>query len=279
MLRNRSFTDEQFIEAVKTSTSIAQVLRKLSLSAFGSHYRATKILIEKLKLDTNHFTGQGYLKGRTHNWGKKLPLEDILVKQSMHSNISNIKRRLIKEGIKEYKCVECGISNEWNGKQLKLQLDHINGDNRDHRKENLRFLCPNCHSQTLNFCGKNRKYNKKEKLLSLKKEEIIITKEEEEEKSIEKPILKVSTRRKHFCICGTQISIKAIRCYTCNFAYKQKITWPTKEKLESLIWEKPMTTLSLELGVTDVAIKKRCKKLDIKVPEIGYWLRNSILNK
>lgn len=57
----------------------------------------------------------------------------------------------------EYKCACCGNTGEWNGRPLVLQLDHINGDNCDNRLENLRFLCPNCHSQTDTFAGRNCK--------------------------------------------------------------------------------------------------------------------------
>jgi Zn finger protein HypA/HybF involved in hydrogenase expression len=156
MLHRRSFTDEQFVEAVKTSNSIAQVIKKLELRIAGANYRATKILIEKFSLDTSHFTGQGFLKGKTHDWGKGSKLEDILLENSTYTNLTCLKRRLLKELKWEYKCVECGLSNEWNNKNLSLHLDHINGNNRDHRKENLRFLCPNCHSQTTTYCGKNK---------------------------------------------------------------------------------------------------------------------------
>ena len=70
--------------------------------------------------------------------------------------IAHLKERLVKEKYLEYKCAECGIT-EWNGKPLSLHLDHINGINNDHRIENLRFLCPNCHSQTNTYAGKNKK--------------------------------------------------------------------------------------------------------------------------
>lgn len=55
----------------------------------------------------------------------------------------------------EEKCDECGLSDSWNDKKLELHLDHINGNNTDFREENLRFLCPNCHSQTDTYCGKS----------------------------------------------------------------------------------------------------------------------------
>lgn len=86
-------------------------------------------------------------------------MEEILVKNSNYANISSLKKRLINENILEYKCACCGNAGEWNGKPLSLQLDHINGNNRDHRKENLQFLCPNCHSQTNTYAGKNNSNN------------------------------------------------------------------------------------------------------------------------
>jgi len=72
-----------------------------------------------------------------------------------------LKRRLIAEKLLEYKCDQCGLDQFWNNKQISLQLDHINGINNDNRIENLRFLCPNCHSQTTNYAGKSNKIIKK----------------------------------------------------------------------------------------------------------------------
>ena len=67
----------------------------------------------------------------------------------------NSNKRLLKEKIFKNECNVCCIS-EWNNKKISMQLDHINGDSSNHKKENLRFLCPNCHSQTDTFCGKNK---------------------------------------------------------------------------------------------------------------------------
>ena len=83
----------------------------------------------------------------------KIPLNEILDGMHPYYQTLKLKKRLIKEKILENKCAECNIV-EWNGKQIVLQLDHINGDNSDHRASNLRLLCPNCHSQTDTWCGK-----------------------------------------------------------------------------------------------------------------------------
>lgn len=66
--------------------------------------------------------------------------------------MGSLKRRLINEKKLNYKCALCGNTGGWNNKKLVLQLDHINGDHKDNRIENLRLLCPNCHSQTETFC-------------------------------------------------------------------------------------------------------------------------------
>ncbi|MBQ4060579.1 MAG: HNH endonuclease [Bacilli bacterium] len=107
---------------------------------------------EQLKLSTSHFS---QTKAANNN-NTKYKLEDILIENSTYKNISRLKERLVKEGKLEYKCAICGNTGEWNKKILILQLDHINGKHNDHRLINLRFLCPNCHSQTENFSGRNK---------------------------------------------------------------------------------------------------------------------------
>jgi Zn finger protein HypA/HybF involved in hydrogenase expression len=160
MAIKRKYTDEQFVFTVKNSYSISQVLEKLGLSPTGSNYKCFKLRAKTLNIDYSHFTGQSYLKGRTHNWNNKIPLIEILVKNSEYLWNASIKRRLLKEGILEYKCYECGI-NKWREEKISLQLEHRNGDNTDNRIENLILLCPNCHSQTKTFAGRNIKIEKK----------------------------------------------------------------------------------------------------------------------
>lgn len=89
-------------------------------------------------------------------------LDDILIENSQYSNRAWLKRRLIKSGKLKEECSDCGQKPLWNGKPLMLELDHINGIYNDNRIENLRLLCPNCHSQTPTSSGKNNKNNKKQ---------------------------------------------------------------------------------------------------------------------
>ena len=85
------------------------------------------------------------------------PLEEVLVQEGQKGRAQRVKLRLIKAGLLEDICSCCGSGPEWQGESLTLQLDHVNGNARDWRFENLRVLCPNCHSQTPTFCGANAK--------------------------------------------------------------------------------------------------------------------------
>lgn len=86
---------------------------------------------------------------------RRIPAKEVLIENSWYS-VSFAKHKLFEEHIKEYKCEECGIKDTYNGKPLVLQIHHLNGRNADHRIHNLQILCPNCHSQTDNYAGKNR---------------------------------------------------------------------------------------------------------------------------
>jgi hypothetical protein len=152
----RRYTDQQVIDAVRVSYSIAQVLRLLSLSPTGANYRAAHSHFVRLRLDTSHFTGQGHLRGRSHSWTPMRPLADILVLNSTYLSTADLKARLIREGILANRCYECDSPPLWRGRPLVLVLDHINGDHSDNRVQNLRLLCPNCNSQQPTFAGRNR---------------------------------------------------------------------------------------------------------------------------
>lgn len=151
----RTWSDEDLRRAVSQSRSIAQVLGALGLKVGGGTYVAIQRRIAALELDTSHFKGKGWSKGLKNPVPqRKRPLSEILVRDSTYTYTNGLRLRLLKEGLKEYRCEVCGRE-EWNGKPIPLQLDHINGDRTDHRLENLRIVCPNCHAQTDTWCGKN----------------------------------------------------------------------------------------------------------------------------
>lgn len=154
--RPRKYTYEQLEQAVKESFSVAQVIEKLGLRPAGGNYALTKQRIEEYGLDTSHFTGKLWIKGKQHPNHVRRDLKEILVKDSNYSSTNDLRQRLIKEGILEYRCVSCGLD-RWLDNPIPLELDHINGDNRDHRLENLRLLCPNCHALTPTYRARNKR--------------------------------------------------------------------------------------------------------------------------
>lgn len=148
-----------------------------------------------------------------------------------NSNTSRdvIKRYIINKKLIKYECFECKITNLYNGKHITLHLDHINGIKNDNRLKNLRFLCPNCHSQTETYCGRNKGKGTK------------------------------------FCSCNNIKHYYALRCKDCNTKYrlnnsKKKIIWPELSYLINRAKEIGFLSLSRELGVSDNAIRKHIKK-------------------
>ena len=149
----RKYTEQRLRDAVKTSTSIRQVLKKLGLAEAGGNYATIQEKIREYALDTSHFLGKRWKKGSAKPVFQSKPLQEILIKSSSYQSFK-LKIRLIEEGIKEEQCERCRRF-FWNGEKIPLELHHKNGDRRDNRIENLEILCPNCHAQTETYRAKN----------------------------------------------------------------------------------------------------------------------------
>lgn len=153
-------SDEQFVELLKKSSTISEVLFKLGYTVKGNSwgYSQVKRRMDDLNLDYSIFKGKSaVIKANKLNNIKK---EDILKENCKHQRIV-LRRYIIKNNLIPYKCAICGCT-KWQGKTLSLELDHINGINNDNRLENLRFLCPNCHSQTSTYGSRNQQLNSSE---------------------------------------------------------------------------------------------------------------------
>ena len=138
---------------INASKTWQEVMYKLGYTANrGNSYYSMKKYINELNIDTTHLG----IKNKNRYSHPTFELSEILVANSKYTNMTRLKKRILSNNLLENKCYICGI-NSWNDKPLILQLDHINGNNRDNRIENLRLLCPNCHSQTETFSGKNIK--------------------------------------------------------------------------------------------------------------------------
>lgn len=157
------YTRELMEVVVRESRSYIQVLNKLGLRQTGSANTRIREIIRVLGLDTSHFTGIGSNRGSSHVGGpKKKTWQEILVRDRFGNGRKEpsriLRRALIESGVPEF-CKHCGCGTEWNGKPLSLQIDHVDGNCIDNTPTNLRFLCPNCHSQTSTFGSKNFKRN------------------------------------------------------------------------------------------------------------------------
>lgn len=146
--------NEYFIEVFNKSNSISEIIKHFKLNQCGAQYDAVNNKIELLNLDKHKFDKTKWVQ-KVHLFNT-IPLDKILVKESTYLNTTTLKERLLKEGKLIYNCAICNI-NDWLNKKLSLQLDHINGDRYDNRLENLRLLCPNCHSQSDTYAGKNKR--------------------------------------------------------------------------------------------------------------------------
>ncbi|OIJ67628.1 HNH endonuclease signature motif containing protein [Streptomyces mangrovisoli] len=153
--REVKWTREILQEAVSASTNMCEVLRRLGLEVVGGHHTHISRRIKTYGIDISHFqppTRQGKA------WRPRTP-EGLLVAQptgrARRVPSDRLKWAMTATGTPE-RCAMCGMEAVWRGQPIPLEVDHIDGDWRDNRIENLRFLCPNCHSITDSYRGRGK---------------------------------------------------------------------------------------------------------------------------
>lgn len=229
--------DKHFKEAVKEASCMRDVCLLLDVRVSGRVYKSFKERIARLGLDTSHWNNR-----KKHVKAERLKLEDILVKDSDYQHGTTLKKMLLRHGMLEYRCYTCGIR-DWQDKHINLHLDHINGDRQDHRLQNLRLLCPNCHTQTHTYGNKNNKSSRSSA---------------EVKRAIEKGKKKLKNKYNFCKECNKGIVRRATYCKSCYGRKKKgfQIEWPDIDTLAKMVKEKGYTAVGKELGVSDNAVRK-----------------------
>ncbi len=287
-MASKNYTQEQFIEAVKNSYSYSEVCRKIGISPKGGNLKTVKNKIIDLGLDMDHFTGQGWNKGKTsenHPSIKKKDISEILIENSGWAS-GQLRQRLVKEGLKEAKCECCGRT-EWLGIPIPLELHHINEIHTDNRLENLLILYPNCHAMTDSHINVDKlsALVEKQEVEGRKVREVLIARLEREKangnpepslnieegaetrhvqpKSKKKQILKP----KYCGYCGKELEGRARQNKYCSLECSHKANGSKRPDVLTLLEDfkelKSFVQVGYKYGVTDNAVRKWCKTYGI----------------
>lgn len=214
------YTKEQLIEKVNSSKSFSDLILSLGYNTTsGNNHITIKKRLDAYNIDYSHLQ-------QFRSTPVQRTVDNVFVKDSTASQ-QTLRRWYIKGNYTEYKCSICGQEPFWNGKELTLILDHKNGNSRDDRLENLRWVCPNCNQQ-LETTGFKK--------------------------------IRSKGIQKFYCPdCGKEISYGAQYCENCSNKKRRVVQRPNREELKSLIRTMSFTAIGKQFNVSDNAIRKWCK--------------------
>lgn len=251
------YSEAEIAQYVRESTNFAEVLNKMGQSSnSGSNRLLISHYTKEHNIDTTHFP---FTTTRTP--------QNVFIENSTAGQ-ATVRRHYKRGQYTEYKCAICGLEPFWNGKELVLTLDHINGVNNDHRLENLRWICPNCDRQLPTYgtkrhkkhfyckqCGKELPHQRKTGLCQT---------------CFQNKNPKKRTN-KHNCVdCGALVDGRSERCQACEMKHRTQNNMQilinkgiTREFLKNEIRTKSFLQIAKEQKVTDNTIKKWCKRFNL----------------
>ncbi|MDX2543724.1 HNH endonuclease signature motif containing protein [Streptomyces sp. WI04-05B] len=148
---------DQLAAAVAASRSLAGVLKLLGIVDNGAGRARVKRSVEAHNLSISHFVGQAHGRG-VPSKNRKSAAQILVRLEPGCSRTQTVHlRRALDDRDVPRTCDTCHVGDVWQGRRLVLEIDHINGDWLDNRQENLRYLCPSCHSQTKTFANRSHR--------------------------------------------------------------------------------------------------------------------------
>jgi len=267
MSTHRKYTKELLEPLVRESSSVAQVARRLGRPTSGGTVSHLKKTIQLLELDMSHFTGRTWNKGQRSKL-RKTPEQILTAGYTRRAQAFQLRRAMIESGI-EMKCTKCTMEPEWCGEPLVLEIDHINNDWTDNRLSNLAFMCSNCHTQKTTTDGAKAKFVKqlKASVVIIAIPTIEVKRKEDEEHQLKLNLSNWKPKK-------PRVSASDVNWRKLAKPHKRKVIRPSKDELETLIWEHPLTQLGLKFGITDNAVRRWCKDYGItNLPPLRYWAR------
>ena len=274
------------LNEIKAMCAKSQSYRQFALQLGYSENStdSVKRLIDEYQLDISHFKGQGWSKDSI----------DMSIFQYNKSCKSDTMIRALTI-LRGWKCEKCGRT-EWEGQQIPLCVHHIDGNHINNQIENLQVLCPSCHAQTNNYCGRNKNkrppitdeqfvtalrqttsirqalqklginyaakyyYDKAHQLI----EENNIVQKPKKEKQQHRKSTKKSKIEPNRCIdCDKIINNRSQRCEDCEHKRQRKTEWPQRDELKKLIRTQSFSSIEKKYNVSDNAIRKWCKNYNL----------------